>query len=68
MIAKVKPPFRADHVGSLLRPKALLDAREQFKQGEITAQRLRAAEDTAITGVVKFQESVGLKSITDGEY
>ncbi|HYM35094.1 MAG TPA: 5-methyltetrahydropteroyltriglutamate--homocysteine S-methyltransferase [Steroidobacteraceae bacterium] len=68
MSSKAKPPFRAAHVGSLLRPKALLDAREQFKQGEITAQRLRAAEDAAITGVVKFQESVGLKSITDGEY
>lgn len=68
MTARTKPPFRADHVGSFLRPKELLDAREQFKQGKITAQQLRAEEDKAITGVVKFQESVGLKSITDGEY
>src|SRR5215813_11004888 len=68
MAVKNAPPFRADHVGSFLRPKELLDAREQFKKGEITAQRLRAAEDDAITGVVKFQESVGLRSVTDGEY
>jgi 5-methyltetrahydropteroyltriglutamate--homocysteine methyltransferase len=68
MTTRAKPPFRADHVGSFLRPKALLDAREQFKQGKISAEQLRAAEDTAITGVVRFQESVGLQSITDGEY
>jgi 5-methyltetrahydropteroyltriglutamate--homocysteine methyltransferase len=68
MNQRTKPPFRADHVGSFLRPKALLDARDQFKQGTISAQQLRAVEDTAITGVVKFEESVGLKSITDGEY
>lgn len=68
MTARKSPPFRADHVGSFLRPKALLDAREQFKQRKISAEQLRAVEDTAITGVVKFQESVGLRSITDGEY
>jgi 5-methyltetrahydropteroyltriglutamate--homocysteine methyltransferase len=69
MTVRTKPPFRADHVGSFLRPKALLDARDQFfKQKSITASQLRAVEDAAIADVVKFQEGVGLKSITDGEY
>ena len=62
------PPFRADHVGSLLRPQALLQAREQFKQGQISAEALRAVEDEAIRGAVKLQESVGLRSVTDGEF
>ncbi len=62
------PPFRADHVGSFLRPKYLLDAREQFAQRAITAEQLRAVEDRAITEIVKFQEDVGLKGITDGEF
>ena len=64
----LRPPFRADHVGSFLRPKHLLDAREQFAKGEITAEQLRTVEDRAITEIVKFQEGVGLKSITDGEF
>jgi 5-methyltetrahydropteroyltriglutamate--homocysteine methyltransferase len=63
-----KPPFRADHVGSFLRPKALLDARAQFKEGAIDAAALRAVEDAAIRDVVKFQEDLGLKGITDGEF
>ncbi|MGL6110243.1 MAG: 5-methyltetrahydropteroyltriglutamate--homocysteine S-methyltransferase, partial [Rubrivivax sp.] len=63
-----QPPFRADHVGSFLRPKFLLDAREQLAKGEINAQQLRAVEDRAITEIVKFQEDVGLQSITDGEF
>jgi 5-methyltetrahydropteroyltriglutamate--homocysteine methyltransferase len=63
-----KPPFRADHVGSFLRPKALLDARAQHKAGEINAAALRAVEDEAIRDVVKFQEDLGLKGITDGEF
>ncbi len=62
------PPFRADHVGSFLRPKALLEARERHRKGEIDAAALRAAEDTAIREVVGFQESLGLTGITDGEY
>jgi methionine synthase II (cobalamin-independent) len=62
------PPFRADHVGSFLRPKALLDARERFRTGAIGADELRAAEDGAIRGIVKFQEDLGLRGITDGEY
>ncbi len=63
-----KPPFRADHVGSLLRPPALLEAREKRRKGEITAEDLRALEDDAIREVVKLQESVGLKAVTDGEF
>jgi 5-methyltetrahydropteroyltriglutamate--homocysteine methyltransferase len=63
-----KLPLRADHVGSFLRPKALLDARAQFKAGEIDAAALRAVEDDAILGVVKLQEDLGLKSVTDGEF
>ena len=62
------PPFRADHVGSFLRPKFLLDAREQRAKGAITAEQLRAVEDQAITEIVRFQEDVGLQSITDGEF
>ncbi|MBL0091291.1 MAG: 5-methyltetrahydropteroyltriglutamate--homocysteine S-methyltransferase [Piscinibacter sp.] len=69
MTARTTPPFRADHVGSFLRPKYLLDAREQFfVKKEITAAQLRAVEDKAITEIVKFQQDVGLQSITDGEF
>lgn len=65
---QVQPPFRADHVGSFLRPKALLDARDQHKAGAISAQDLRAVEDNAIRDIVRFQENLGLHSITDGEF
>ncbi|MEY4749548.1 MAG: hypothetical protein RIQ60_1762 [Pseudomonadota bacterium] len=68
MTTRPNPPFRADHVGSFLRPKFLLDAREQFAKGEISAAALREVEDRAITDIVKFQESIGLKGITDGEF
>jgi 5-methyltetrahydropteroyltriglutamate--homocysteine methyltransferase len=68
MSARTSPPFRADHVGSFLRPKYLLDAREQAAQGEISREQLRAVEDRAITEIVRFQQDVGLKSITDGEF
>ena len=61
-------PAHYDHVGSFLRPKFLLDAREQRAKGEITPEQLRAVEDKAITEIVKFQEDVGLQSITDGEF
>ncbi len=61
-------PSRADHVGSFLRPRYLLDAREKFARKEITAAELRAIEDKAIAEVVKMQEDVGLKAITDGEF
>jgi len=66
--ARNTPPFRADHVGSFLRPKALLDAREQHKSGAINAAALRRVEDEAIRGIVKFQEDLGLRGITDGEF
>jgi 5-methyltetrahydropteroyltriglutamate--homocysteine methyltransferase len=69
MTSRNHPPFRADHVGSFLRPAYLLEARDQFfKQKSITAQQLRAVEDRAITEIVKFQADVGLSSITDGEF
>jgi 5-methyltetrahydropteroyltriglutamate--homocysteine methyltransferase len=61
--------FRADHVGSFLRPSALLDARNRFfKTQDISAQELRATEDAAVREVVKFQENLGFKIITDGEF
>ena len=63
-----KPPFRADHVGSLLRPAALKDARSRAARGEIDRAGLRAVADRCIREVVAFQESVGLRSITDGEF
>ena len=63
-----RPPFRADHVGSFLRPKALLDARAQFASKAIDAAALRRVEDDAIRGIVKFQEDLGLRGITDGEF
>jgi len=68
MTLRSTPPFRADHVGSFLRPKFLLDARERHAKGEITPGQLRAVEDRAITEIVKLQEDVGLQSITDGEF
>ncbi len=67
MSARNKPPFRADHVGSLLRPKSLLKAREEASSGAISADELRSIEDDAIREVVKLQQDVGLHSITDGE-
>jgi len=68
MSTRTHPPFRADHVGSFLRPKRLLEAREKKAKGEISAAELRKVEDDAITEIVKFQEDVGLQSITDGEF
>ncbi len=69
MTLRANPPFRADHVGSFLRPKELIDARAQFfVHKTITAEQLRAVEDKAITDIVKFQQDVGLQSITDGEF
>ncbi|MDF7671232.1 5-methyltetrahydropteroyltriglutamate--homocysteine S-methyltransferase [Orbaceae bacterium ESL0721] len=62
------PIFRADHVGSFLRPHYLLTAREKFAAKEIDITQLRAIEDKAITEIVKFQEEVGIRSVTDGEF
>src|SRR5919199_5931957 len=63
-----KPPFRADHVGSLLRPPELLDAREKHAAGQISDEELKAAEDEAIRDVVRMQKETGLQSATDGEF
>src|SRR4051812_19471742 len=62
------PPFRADHVGSLLRPPELLRARDDHAAGKITVEELRAVEDDAIRSVVAMQEEVGLHTATDGEF
>ena len=62
------PPFRADHVGSLLRPQELHEAREKKKRNEISAEALRQVEDQAIRDVVKMQEDIGLQVTTDGEF
>jgi 5-methyltetrahydropteroyltriglutamate--homocysteine methyltransferase len=67
MAPRETPPFRADHVGSLLRPPELLRAREDHAAGRIDAGELRAVEDEAIRKVVRMQEEVGLRSATDGE-
>ena len=65
---RTTPPFRADHVGSLLRPPELLRAREDFAAGRATADELRDAENGAIREAVRMQEEVGLRSATDGEF
>jgi 5-methyltetrahydropteroyltriglutamate--homocysteine methyltransferase len=65
---RTKPPFRADHVGSLLRPPHLLQARDDSSQGRVDADELREIEDHAILETVRMQEEVGLQSATDGEF
>jgi 5-methyltetrahydropteroyltriglutamate--homocysteine methyltransferase len=65
---RAKPPFRADHVGSLLRPAALKEAREKRAKGEIGSADLKAVEDREIERVIKKQEEVGLQAVTDGEF
>lgn len=68
MPARINPPFHADHVGSLLRPAELHEARARKAAGEISADELRAVEDRCIERVVKLQEDIGLQAITDGEF
>jgi 5-methyltetrahydropteroyltriglutamate--homocysteine methyltransferase len=68
MAMRDTPPFRADHVGSLLRPERLLLARDEFAAGTIDASELRAIEDDAIRDIVHMQEEVGLRLVTDGEF
>jgi 5-methyltetrahydropteroyltriglutamate--homocysteine methyltransferase len=65
---RTRPPFRADHVGSLLRPTELREARAAHKAGSITAQALRAVEDRCISAAIRQQEEIGLRGATDGEY
>src|SRR5262249_4819696 len=62
-----RPPFRADHVGSLLRPQEVLRARDELAAGAITAEHLREIEDAAIQKIISMQAEVGLKTATDGE-
>jgi 5-methyltetrahydropteroyltriglutamate--homocysteine methyltransferase len=68
MAQRKKPPFRGDHIGSLLRPEKLLESRTKLKAGKISAEELRDHENECISEVVKLQESAGLLSITDGEF
>jgi 5-methyltetrahydropteroyltriglutamate--homocysteine methyltransferase len=68
MAPRTSPPFRADHVGSLLRPPRLLDARDDFARGTITADELRTVEDEEIVKAIRMQEEAGLQSATDGEF
>jgi 5-methyltetrahydropteroyltriglutamate--homocysteine methyltransferase len=68
MTQRTAPPFRADHVGSLLRPPALQEARAKRERGAITADALRAVEDREIENAIKNQEAIGLKLVTDGEF
>jgi 5-methyltetrahydropteroyltriglutamate--homocysteine methyltransferase len=68
MTTGCQPPFRADHVGSLLRPPSVLQAREAFAEGRISAAEKRRVEDAAVREVVAMQEGVGLQGVTDGEY
>src|SRR5215468_6626974 len=68
MLSVINPPFRAEHIGSLLRPKRLLDQREKFARGEIDRDTLTRAENDAIKDALALQEHVGLKFATDGEF
>ena len=64
----MRPPFRADHVGSLLRPAELKQAREDFRQGKISSPALKEIEDRNVRKAVAMQEAAGLESVTDGEF
>jgi 5-methyltetrahydropteroyltriglutamate--homocysteine methyltransferase len=68
MSSPLKPPFRADHVGSLLRPAALHDARAKARSGEIDRAALKSMEDRCIKDVIALQETIGIQSVTDGEF
>jgi 5-methyltetrahydropteroyltriglutamate--homocysteine methyltransferase len=67
-VTREKPPFRAEHIGSLLRPKGLLQKRERFSRGEILRAELTEAEDAAISDALALQERLGLRFVTDGEF
>ena len=68
IVMRSTPPFRADHVGSLLRPQRVHAARDEFAAGRIDAAQLRAVEDEAVSEAVAMQEGIGLQSATDGEF
>lgn len=64
----INPPFRADHIGTLLRPASLLQKRQQVQEGKISKAELIVEEDQAIADIVKMQQEVGIRGITDGEF
>ena len=68
MTETISPPFRADHVGSLIRPDELIEARKAHQEGRIDAEALREVQERSIREVVRMQEETGLRSVTDGEY
>jgi len=68
LLSRLNPPFRAEHIGSLLRPQSLLHERNRFARGEISGAALAAAEDAAIKEALALQERVGLRLATDGEF
>src|SRR5581483_8446133 len=68
MARRSSPPVRAAHVGSLLRPPRLLDARDDFAKSTITAEELRTIEEEEVVKAIKMQQDVGLQSATDGEF
>ena len=65
---KLFPPYRAEHIGSLKRPRELLDKRDLFEQGKVTGDELKPVEDKAITNIIQMQRQAGIKAITDGEF
>lgn len=67
-LTRNKPPFRAEHIGSLLRPVELLEQRRRFTRGEISQNELTAAENAAIVDAIALQERLGLRFVTDGEF
>jgi 5-methyltetrahydropteroyltriglutamate--homocysteine methyltransferase len=68
MTQRATPPFRADHVGSLLRPKSLARAFKKHRDGRLSDEEFMATQDAAIREVIRLQEDAGLQSITDGEF
>ena len=68
MIRKLNPPFRAEHIGSFVRPDTLLNAARQLKTGKICNDELKKIADEAIVEIVRFQEDIGMPSVTDGEF
>src|SRR5690242_9621168 len=68
MRERPSPPFRVEHVGSFPRPSAVTDAARRVRAGEVSVDTFRQIQDEAIRGIVQFQEELGLRSITDGEY
>src|SRR5882672_5389296 len=67
-MSRTRPPFRADHVGSLLRPAAVKEARAKQAKGELGPAQLKDIEDREIEKVIKKQEDIGLQCATDGEF